>query len=140
MDDIFLADPGLSDTEQQRIETFCKEGIISVPAQLMPEYETLYGQVFTCRVDSPKWLIRFTESRTYSCIGTPVTACNCICRDRGAITIDNETYGRYTGEIQMIRSPLAADSRVNVIGSVPANARLLMDCIRGGQKFMLVRP
>lgn len=140
MDDIFLADPGLSDTEQQRIETFCKEGIISVPAQLMPEYETLYGQVFTCRVDSPKWLVRFTESRTYSCIGTPVTACNCICRDRGTITIDNETYGRYTGEIQMIRSPLAADSRVNVIGSVPANAHLLMDCIRGGQKFMLVRP
>ncbi len=140
MDDIFLADPGISETEQQRIAKFCKENIISVPAVLNPEYESLYDQVFTCRVDSPKWLVRFTESRMYSCIGKPVEPGNCIQRDRGAITIDNIEYGRYTGEIQMIRAPLKADHRVNVIGNVPQNAWLLMDRIRGGQKFMLVRP
>ena len=65
---------------------------------------------------------------------------NCKERLRGTITIDNELYGRYSGEIQMIRSDLKADSRVNVIGRIPENAWLLMDAIRGGQKFMLVRP
>jgi len=59
---------------------------------------------------------------------------------KGSITIDNENYGRYTGEIQIIRSDLKADDRVNVIGHVPENARLLLDCIKGGQAFMLVRP
>ena len=140
IDAIFLADPGLSEKEQQRIALFCKEGILSIPAELEPGYESLYGQVFTCRIDSPNWLVRFQESRMYSCKGHDVPAENCIPRDRGCITIDNVNYGRYSGELQMIRAPLKADHRVNVIGTVPENARLLMDCIRGGQKFMLVRP
>lgn len=139
MDNIFLADPGISQVEQQRIARFCRENVISVPAVLEPEYQGLYDQVFTCRVDSPKWLIRFTESRTYSCVGKAVEPEGCLPRERGDITIDNLEYGRYSGEIQMIRSPLKADSRVNVIGHVPENGWLLMDRISGGQKFALVR-
>lgn len=140
MDEIFLADPGLSETEQRRIARFCQDGILCVPARLAAGYEHLYDQVFTCRIDSPKWLVRFQESRIYSCKGQDVAPDNCIPRDRGCITIDNVNYGRYTGEIQMIRASLASDPRVNVIGSVPENAWLLMDLIRGGQKFTLVRP
>lgn len=140
VDGVFLADPGLSGKERQRIARFCEEGILSIPARLEEGYDHLYGQVFTCRVDSPKWLVRFMESRTYSCQGAPVEPENCVRRDRGCITMDNVNYGRYTGEIQLIRSPLEADSRVNVIGRVPENALLLPDLIKGGQKFMLVRP
>lgn len=140
MDGIFLADPGLSARESERIARFCREGVISVPAELMPGYEHLYDRVFTCRVDSPKWIVRFQESRMYSCIGETVEPENCVERTAGSITIDNKNYGRYTGEVQMIRSPMRADSRVNVIGRVCENARLLMGCIKGGQKFTLVRP
>lgn len=140
MDEIFLADPGLSETEQQRIARFCSDGVLSVPAVLEPGYTHLYDKVFTCRIDSPKWLVRFQESRTYSCTGNAVEPGNCIPRQKGCITIDNVNYGRYTGEIQLIRTPLKADSRVNVIGAVPENAWLLLDCIRGGQKFALVCP
>ena len=140
IDGIFVADPGLSETERQRIDRFCREGVISVPAVLESGYEHLYDQVFTCRVDSPKWLVRFQESRVYSCKGTDVEPKNCIQRSRGSITIDNVNYGRYTGEIMMIRQDLPADSRVNVMGTVPENAWPLMDCIRRGEKFVLVRP
>lgn len=140
MDGIFLADPGLSETERCRIDRYCRENVISVPADLTPGYEHLYDQVFTCRVDSPKWLVRFQESRTYSCAGSSVEPENCVARDAGVITIDNKNYGRYSGELQMIRSARPADQRVNVIGHVCENARLLMDCIKGGQKFVLVRP
>ena len=65
---------------------------------------------------------------------------NCIKRIRGVITMDNETYGRYSGELQIIRADLKADSRVNVIGRVSENALTLMDCVKGSQKFMLVKP
>ena len=140
MDGIFLADPGLSDTESERIGLYCREGIISVPADLNPGYEYLYDQVFTCRVDSPKWMVRFQESRVYSCKGKTTAPENCVARPKGSITIDNEHYGRYTGEIQMLRSDFAADQRVNVIGAVPENAHLLMERIRRGGKFRLVRP
>ena len=138
MDDIFLADPGLSEKEQQRIAHFCKTGVICVPAELDDNWRHLYGKVFTCRIDSPKWLIRFQESRTYSCQGDIVSPADCVERRRGSITVDNQNYGRYSGELMLMREDLPADQRVNVIGSVPENARLLLDRIGRGGKFMLV--
>ena len=139
MDEIFLADPGISPEEAQRIARFCREDILSIPAALDAGWEHLYGKVFTCRIDSPKALVRFQESRTYSCQGDIIEAGNCAQRRRGSITVDNSGYGRYSGEIMMARTDLPADPRVNVIGTVPENAHLLMDCIRRGRKFTLVR-
>lgn len=140
MDEIFLADPGISETEARRIDLFCREQLLSLPVHLDREYHHLYGQVFTCRMDSPKWLVRVQESRMYSCVGTAVEPGSCGPRVRGCVTIDNVNYGRYIGEIQLIRTPLAADPRVNVIGQVPENALLLLDNIHRGQRFTLVRP
>ena len=138
MEDIFLADPGLSEKEMQRIVRFCKTGIICVPAKLDESWEHLYGQVFTRRIDSPRWLIRFRESRTYSCQGEIVEPGNCTERRRGVITVDNRLYGRYSGELMLVLEDLPADDRVNVIGEVPENAWLLLDNIGRGAKFMLV--
>ena len=138
MEDIFLADPGLSEKELARIAQFCETGIICVPAELEENWRHLYGKVFTCRIDSPKWLIRFQESRVYSCQGETVEPQNCAVRRRGTITVDNRLYGRYSGELMLIREDLPADHRVNVIGSVPENALLLIDRIARGAKFMLV--
>ena len=139
LDGIFLGDPGISETEAKRIQRYCKDGIISLPVQLDTAYEHLYDQVFTCRADSPKWLIRLAESRTYSCQGELVQPANCLQRKRGSITIDNCQYGRYSGEMMVIRQDLPADPKVNVIGTVAENAYLLMDNIRRGQKFTFVR-
>lgn len=139
MDGVFLADPGISECEAQRIDTFCREGILSVPAVLDSPWESLYDRVFTCRIDSPRWLVRFQESREYSCFGASVAPENCVPRLRGYITLDNSAYGRYSGEVQLIRRDLPQDDRVNVIGRVPERWLCLTDCIRGGQKFRLVR-
>lgn len=140
MDGVFVADPGISAEETARILRYCREKVISIPAYLAPGYEYLYDKVFTCRIDSPKWLIRFQESRIYSCPGKSVEPENCVAREIGAITVDNQNYGRYSGEVQLIRQPLPADARVNVVGRVPEKALLLLSCIKGGQKFTLVRP
>lgn len=139
VDEIFVADPGISRQEQERIARFCQDGVICVPARLDDRYSYLYDRVFTCRVDSPKALVRFQESRIYSCQGETVEPDNCRERCRGSITIDNRLYGRYSGEIMMARQDFPANPRVNVIGTVPENAHLLMDCIGRGRKFTLVR-
>ena len=138
MEDIFLADPGLSQKEQQRNAHFCKPGVNCVPAQLDEKWQHLYGKVFTCRPDSPRWLVRFQESRTYSCQGDIVEPENSIARRRGTITVDNRNYGRYSGELMLLKEDLPADGRVNVIGAVPETALLLVDNIGRGAKFMLV--
>ena len=140
LDEIFVGDPGISQKEIDRISRFCEEGILSIPCELDANWAHLYDQVFTCRMDSPKKLVRFQESRVYSCQGQTVAPHNCIQRKVGAITIDNLRYGRYSGEIMLVRCDLPADDRVNVIGHVPENAFLLLPLIRRGAKFTLVRP
>ena len=140
IEEIFVGDPGLSETEQERILRFCREGIISVPCEIEENWQHLYDQVFTCRMDSPKRLVRFQESRIYSCQGATTEAYNCTERTVGTLTIDNIRYGRYSGEIMLVRSDLPADHRVNVIGHVPENALVLLNHIQRGEKFTLVRP
>lgn len=140
MEAVFVGDPGISQREIDRIDRFCREGILSIPCQIQEDWQHLYHQVFTCRMDSPKRIVRFQESRTYSCQGPATEPANCVPRIRGSLTIDNLRYGRYSGEIMLVRSDLPADDRVNVIGHVPENALLLLDLIGRGRKFTLVRP
>lgn len=137
LEDIFVGDPGLSRREEERIRRFRADGVLEIPARLEGEYASLYGRVFTNRVDSPKGLVRFAESRTYSCAGGIVEPWNCAPRGRGAITLDNKGYSRYSEELQMVLSPLPADGRVNVIGQVEERYLLLADCIRRGGAFTL---
>lgn len=140
MDGVFVGDPGLSEVEAERMERYQRERVISIPAVLSPQWEKLYDLDFTCRVDSPKWMLRFQESREYSCKGMTVQPENCAERRRGSITVDNESYGRYTGELQLLRQDHPKDPRVNVIGSVAQKDMLLCDLVCRGQKFRLVRP
>ena len=140
IEEIFVGDPGLSDTELERILRFCREEILSIPCEIAENWQHLYDQVFTCRMDSPKRLVRFQESRIYSCQGATTEAYHCVQRTVGSLTIDNIRYGRYSGEIMLVRSDLPADHRVNVIGHVPENAFVLLNHIQRGGKFTLVRP
>ena len=140
IEEIFVGDPGLSETEQERILRYCREGILSIPCEIHENWQHLYDQVFTCRMDSPKRLVRFQESRIYSCQGEQTEPHNCAARTAGSLTMDNIRYGRYSGEIMLIRSDLPADDRVNVIGHVPENALVLLNHIQRGSKFTLVRP
>lgn len=137
VEDIFVGDPGLSERELARIERFRTEGVWELPAALSAEYQALYGQVFTNRVDSPATLIRFKESRTYSCFGRTVEPTAPAPRTRGSVTVDNINYGRYSGEIQLTLKDYPADERVNVIGQVKDAYLPLADCIRRGTKFCL---
>ena len=139
LDGIFAGDPEVSTREQEYIRHFCTTGELCLPVALRPGYETLYDRTFTCRPDSPKGLVRYQESRLYSCFGSTVQPDNCVERRRRCVTMDNIGYGRYSGEIQLMRADLPADEKVNVIGEVPAEYDLLLDCIKRGKTFRMVK-
>lgn len=140
LEGIFAGDPGVSSYELEQIASFCADGVLPVPVHLKAGQEGLYGQTFTCRPDSPSWLVRYQESRKYARQGGLVEPADCAARPRGTITMDNLRYGRYSGEIQLMRQDLPADERVNVIGRVDPRYLLLVDCIRRGSRFKMVRP
>ena len=64
---------------------------------------------------------------------------NTIERKVGTITIDNEKYLRYNGEIQIALQDLKADERVNVLGKVVDEEIPLLKYIVNDVKFRFVK-
>lgn len=140
IDQVYVGDPELELSEQKRIERFLKEGVLEVPCILNKGYESLYDQVFTNRLDSPKGLIRAAESRAYSVSSNRMVKPEGMRpRWRGTITMDNENYLRYAGEIMILRTDHPQDARVNVIGTVRKNYIPILDLIERGAQFVLTK-
>ena len=59
-------------------------------------------------------------------------------RPRGSITIDNEKYLRYMGEMQILKVSLLSDERVNVVARISPEDLFLLDYIRGGDKLNFI--
>ncbi|MGE7878188.1 MupG family TIM beta-alpha barrel fold protein [Peribacillus muralis] len=77
----------------------------------------------SARLPSGRYKLRPEVSRdVFRLQNTRVTGAvepeNTIRRTLGAITMDNDEYGRYRGEIQICKRDLEANHRVNVIGRV----------------------
>ncbi|MBP2100131.1 DUF871 domain-containing protein [Enterococcus rivorum] len=60
-------------------------------------------------------------------------------REKGDITIDNEKYGRYMGEIQIIRKKLPKNEKINTVAKVTAEDAAMIDLIKAGTKFTLLK-
>lgn len=139
VDAVFVGDPKINKMEQDRIFRYQNEGILEIPSHIAPGYEGLYNRIFTCRIDSPKWMVRAEESRIKPLFENSISSDGGISRRRGMITMDNERYERYAGEIQLLRQEFPADHRVNCVGEVQNDFLSLVDLIRRGQKFVFVK-
>lgn len=134
----FVGDGILSQTELGYLQRYWETGVIPVPANLEKTYHWLYNQIYTSRPDSPAGLIRLQESRENGVLNKEIVPQPATQRACGVITIDNRDYGRYCGEIQLLRQDYPPDPRVNVIGAVSPGYELLPACIPNGGKFMFV--
>ncbi|MED1558829.1 DUF871 domain-containing protein [Bacillus paramycoides] len=95
----------------------------------------LIERVHTNRLDPARDVIRSVESREEN--NVVLQPVNTILRKRGSITIDNELYGRYAGEMQIVINDLPADKKVNVVGMVVEEDVSLLSYIGAGKKFQL---
>ncbi|MCW9133766.1 MupG family TIM beta-alpha barrel fold protein [Bacillus paramycoides] len=95
----------------------------------------LIERVHTNRLDPARDVIRSVESREEN--NVVLQPVNTILRKRGSITIDNELYGRYAGEMQIVINDLPADKKVNVVGMVVEEDVSLLPYIGAGKRFQL---
>ncbi|MED0965475.1 DUF871 domain-containing protein [Bacillus paramycoides] len=95
----------------------------------------LIERVHTNRLDPARDVIRSVESREEN--NVVLQPVNTILRKRGSITIDNELYGRYAGEMQIVINDLPADKKVNVVGMVVEKDVSLLSYIGAVKKFQL---
>ncbi|MBS4206899.1 MupG family TIM beta-alpha barrel fold protein [Bacillus sp. FJAT-50079] len=140
VDKILIGDVELSDETLEQFSSF-QEDVFLLRAEAAIDDEALLkdvGVLQTNRPDSARDCVRSMESRQYALIGTrPVQPLNTSERLKGSITIDNERYGRYQGEVQIAKRDLPADEKVNVIGRVIEQDRPLLKYIDGGRKFKI---
>lgn len=102
-------------------------------------YDDLLNKIYTNRPDEARDVIRAMESRGYASINDiNVERDNIKERVRGSITIDNNGYKRYMGEIQITKRTLVINENVNVIGEIINEDKCLIDFIKGEVKFKLL--
>ncbi|MCM3594798.1 MupG family TIM beta-alpha barrel fold protein [Metabacillus idriensis] len=130
VDEVFIGDPGTENEFLENLSIYENQNIL-----IMNVISSAFSSgTYQFRPDVSRDVYRLQGTRTAS----EVDPENTIARQIGMITMDNDGYGRYKGEIQICRRNLEADERVNVIGHVSAEDLPLLDLALPGQKVKLV--
>lgn len=141
VDKILIGDITLSEDSLAQFSAY-DEGVIQLRAESLTKNSNVLetaSRVHTNRLDAARDVVRSMESREYGLFGThrlhPEGTSE---RTKGSITIDNERYGRYQGELQITKRNLPANDKVNVIGRICQEDLALLEHINSGVKFQLV--
>lgn len=105
------------------------------PIDPTPEELEILSGIHTNRMDPGEYVIRSQEARLRKT--QPIVKKQPMERKKYFITIDNEGYLRYEGELQIMKKDHAPDERVNVVGDA-TQAGLLIDLIKPGTSFRLI--
>lgn len=139
VDFIIIGDGQPTDGELQAVANL-KDDEIIFHAQLISNDLTtaeILSKTFTRRPDVAKSVIRAVEGRQYLReVGGKIPPENLsIERSFGDVTIDNENFGRYAGEVQILQDVLPADGRVNLAAHILDEEIFLTGYLKPSRKF-----
>lgn len=138
VEDVYIGDPQIDVKTMKQFSHYFTTASILLFAE--PSAATKYFSLITGkhenRLDSAELVVRSADARfrepTEILPESPTT------RKKGTVTIDNQNYGRYMGEIQLPLIDLPSDEKVNVVGSICEEDLALIDvCGKPGQKFVI---
>lgn len=140
---ILIGDPYASEQELLAVAGVCRNEPIRLrvePADGICEAERqiLLSGAHHARPDEAECSIRSQSSREMASFGALIPARAAIERKRYDITIDNEKYLRYSGELQLLKRDLPVDERVNTVARVCPSDQPLVELIRPGDDFIFV--
>lgn len=134
-DSVFIGDSLPSEEELSELAAV-NDDVIELNARLLtndPASKRLLSHTFTARVDDARDAVRAQESRSLA--DEIIAPENAVERPYGAVTIDNEGYLRYMGELQIIKTPQPPDARVNVAARLLPEEEILLPYLKPGRKF-----
>ena len=138
-DFIIIGDGAPTQEELQAVAAIQDDEIIFRAQLLSNDLTTaeILSRKFTRRADVAKSVIRGVEGRQYlkELGGTIPPEEPAIERSFGDVTIDNENFGRYAGEVQIIQDVLPADGRVNIAAHILDEEIFLTGYLKPRRKF-----
>ncbi len=137
IDTVYAGDAFATEEELKSIAGI-KKDVYTIPVRLFgpseEEIKILSG-LHTNRMDPGEYVIRSQEARLKK--NEKILKHNAVQRKRYSVTIDNEGYLRYEGELQILKRELQSDDRVNVAGDA-SEAELLIEMIKPGEAFEFI--
>jgi uncharacterized protein len=128
---VFIGDPGCSQELLCKLMDYDQENVMELAYEGGGEMEGEYQ----LRPDPGRDVYRLLDTRASHDVPTS----NTVERPRGTITQDNDLYGRYKGEIQIVRNDLEKNPAVNVVGRIREEDLDLLELLDPGQKIRLIR-
>jgi len=138
VDGVLFGDPLVPEEELASVASLdpdCIEVQVMVESGASAAERDILFAAHTNRTDPGEWVIRSQQAR--GLCQTVIPARSSMLRQPGAVTIDNQDYLRYMGEMQVVRGTLPADPRVNVVAHVIPEELFLLNYISPGGAFRL---
>lgn len=139
VDFIIIGDGQPTQDELQAVAAIQSDEVIFHAQLLSNDLITteILSRQFTRRADVAKSVIRAVEGRQYLKETGEIISPEepSIQRSFGDVTIDNENFGRYAGEVQIIQDVLPADGRVNIAAHILDEEIFLMGYLKPRQRF-----
>ena len=136
-DVVLVGDVDITQKDWHDISCISKD-YVELHAAIDLKYDFVRGVIHHDRPDSSAYVIRSQESRNFQQqIGMDhVTGTRE--RSKGSITISNEKYLRYMGELEIARQDLPSEERLNVIGYVDKKDWKYLPYIENGLGVKLI--
>lgn len=132
-DNIFVGDPQLTKDTIETITNYQKEQAITL--HLDTEIPELFENEWHNRPDVARDVVRLKESREKQILSTEPQD-NIYARPKGSVTIDNNLYPRYQGEIEITKCDLLRNEKINVLAQVKDYDLPLLDFIGSNTKII----
>ena len=142
IDSIIIADSLPSDNELDVLSQV-NEDCVSLSSEMITTdvkiQKYLTSSTFSSRIDEAQDAIRSQESRQFiKNMQISVKPDNTKAKKIGSITIDNELYGRYMGELQILKCSKPAENRTNLVAQINESELFLLKYITPGRNFRFV--
>jgi len=139
-DVVLVGDPDCTPETWQELGRL-SQGILHLRAKLLPEWEQYYNTLQQERVDSSPYVIRSLTSRDYAQVGEMREAVQYshTLRRKGSIWVANQQYRRYSGELEIARQDLPADPWQNHIGQIIEEDLEVLEYVRQGMRYCLIK-
>lgn len=116
-DVVLVGDVDIKEKDWKGIKAL-NEGYVELEADIFPAYEFVRDIIHHDRPDSSEYVFRSQESRQFTRQIPGKGPSESDIRRAGSITISNENYLRYMGEMEIARVDLPLDERENLIGQI----------------------
>ncbi|CAH0163750.1 hypothetical protein SRABI96_01021 [Peribacillus sp. Bi96] len=126
---VFVGDQGTENDLLENLSAYKKQNILSIRMKS----GILHSRQYKLRPDVSQHVYRLQNTR----VTANIEPSNTVARSLGSITMDNDAYGRYRGEVQICKKDMGEDHRVNVIGQVIEEDLPLLALLKPGQSIVL---